>query len=224
MRIDSVSSVKTWLTGQFSGSFKGNLEGTASYATFAETASYVPYAISASHAEKADLADYAPTSYYAYSASNVEPKGVVSAISTALDDPRYADVFERLRSQGRLIVKNGIRVVSGSVGIDTGSLRIRRVVLEYLDDEEALGFKFISNSDIPPVPPLPPDPPYPPGPWPPGPWPPPPPPPPPFPPGPWPPPPPPPFPPCPPPPPPKPPRTGSVSYGASIDYFRAGAY
>lgn len=215
MRIDSVSSVKTWLTGQFSGSFKGNLEGTASYATFAETASYVPYAITASYALEAERATYATSSFYAHSASNVEPRGVVSAISSALDDPRYADVFERLRAQGRLIVRNGIRVVSGSVGIDTGSLRIRRVVLEYLDDEEALGFKFISNSDIPPVPPFPPDPPIPPGPYPPGPWPPPPPPPPPpFPP----------FPPPPPPPPPKPPKTGSASYGASIDYFRAGAY
>lgn len=214
MRIDSVSSVKTWLTGQFSGSFKGNLEGnvagTASYAIFAETASYVPYSISASHAEQADTSEYAATSYWAHSASNVEPKGVVSAISAALENPEYSDVFERLRSKGRLIVKNGIRVVSGSVGIDTGSLRIRRVVLEFLDDEEALGFKFISNSEIPPIPPLPPDPPCPP----PGPWPPPPPPP-----GPWPPPPPP-WPPFPPPKPPKP----SVSYGPSIDYARAGAY
>lgn len=38
MRIDAPTSVKSWMEGFFSGSFKGNLEGTASYA---ETASHV---------------------------------------------------------------------------------------------------------------------------------------------------------------------------------------
>jgi len=38
MRIDGPKGLGAWLTGFFSGSFKGNLEGTASYA---ETASYI---------------------------------------------------------------------------------------------------------------------------------------------------------------------------------------
>lgn len=206
MRIDSATGVKAWLIGKFSGSFKGQLYGvaeSASQATNAETASL---ALEANHAETASYAvtsSYALSASYAASASTVETEGVMTAVSSALDDPKYTDVFERLRSQGRLIVRRGIRVVDGGVGIDTGSLRIRKVVLEYLDNEEALGFKFISDSEIPPIPPLPPEPPYPP------------------------------FPPCPPPPcppppcpdcPPPPPEPKKKKFDPSIDYFRAGRY
>lgn len=207
MRIDSDSSVKTWLTGQFSGSFKGdlkgNVDGTASYAIFAETASYVPYAISSSYAEEALTASYARTSSYAEEAltasyaisashanlaDSVEVSGAMAAIDAALEDPDYCSIFERLRSRGSLVTRNGVRVVSGSVEIDTGSIRIGRMLISYLDDEEALEFSLLSGSEILP----PPDPPCPC-----------------------------PCPPCPPCPP--PPKT-DPSYSPSIDYARAGAY
>lgn len=208
MRIDSETGVKAWLIGKFSGSFKGHLRGTA------DTASY---AVSASVAETASYALLTPN---AETASYIPSENFGVALNDALDDPKNEDVFERLKSSGRLVVNGGIRVVSGNVEIDTGSIRIRRVVLEYLDDEEALGFKFISNSEITPVPsgsiqPVPPEPPVPPCP-PPYPWP-------------WPPVPPvppPPFPPYPPypPVPPEPPKPKKTSNSPSIDYFREGRY
>ena len=200
MRIDSPTSVRAWLEGKFRGEFQGNLEGTASYAYYALSASY------------------------ANTASYLTSEGFSASLNDALNDPNNESVFERLKSSGRLVVNGGIRVVSGNVEIDTGSLRIRKVVLQYLDDENALGFKFLSDSEIPPLPdtgstptgsPEPPTPPTPPPP-PPYPWP-------------WPPvppvpPPPPPFPPYPPypPKPPKPEPTRSVS--PSIDYYREGRY
>lgn len=196
MRIDNPNSVKAWLEGRFKGEFKGNLEGTASYALYALSASY------------ADTASY------------LTPEGFSASLNDALNDPNYSDVFDRLKQSGKLTVWGGIRVVTGSVEIDTGSLRIRKVVLEYLDDESALGFKFLSDSEIPPVPSgsIDPEPPCPPPPCPP-PWP-------------WPPVPPcpPPYPPCPPvppprpPKPPKPPKPSGSSYSPSIDYYRDGRY
>ena len=214
MRIDSDTGVKAWLIGKFSGSFKGKLVGTAENAEHAESASY------AESASQAVSASYAVTTSYAISASQAETASYMTsekfgvALNDALDDPNNADIFEKLKRSGRLVVKGGIRVVQGNVEVDSGSIRIKKVVMEYVDDEDALRFKFINGSDIPPVPtgsidpdPEPPCPPPPPYPWP---WPP------------VPPVPPPPYPPY-PPYPPEPPKPKTLN-GPSIDYFREGRY
>ena len=49
MRIDSPRGIKSWLIGFFSGSFKGNLEGTASYAETASFTESSSYAVTASY-------------------------------------------------------------------------------------------------------------------------------------------------------------------------------
>jgi hypothetical protein len=199
MRIDSATGVKAWLIGKFSGSFKGYLRGTADSASYVESAA------------TAESASYSLSTSYAETASYIPSENFGVVLNDALDDPKNKDVFERLKSSGRLVVNGGIRVVSGSVELDTGSLRIRRVVLEYDDLEEALGFKFISGGEIPPVPtgsikPVPPEPepPVPPCP----------------PPYPWPRPPVPPFPPY----PPVPPKPVGSTSSISVDYYRDGRY
>lgn len=213
MRIDSETGVKAWLIGKFSGSFKGKLFGTAESAEQAKSASYAESASQAVSASFAVTTSYAISASQATTASYMTSEDFGVALNDALDDPNNADVFEKLKRSGKLIVNGGIRVVKGDVEIDTGSLRIKKAIIEYLDDEDALQFKFVNGSDIPPVPsgsvdPEPPCPPPPPHPWP---WP-------------WPP-----FPPVPPPPPPfppvppEPPRPKTLN-GPSIDYFREGRY
>lgn len=119
MRIDSPSSVKSWLKGNFEGRFKGYLEGSA------------------------DSAFYATSASYAREAGTINTPEFVNILDKAIDDPQYDSVFDKLRASGKLIVSGGIRIREGNVEIDSGSLRIRKVILEYLDEEEALQFRFI---------------------------------------------------------------------------------
>lgn len=126
MRIDNAQGVKAWLVGKFSGSFKGTLEGNAQTAYYANTASYV------------------------LTASYVEPKGLVKSLNTMLDSdtPDMWSVVNRLRYDGVITAKEGVKVLSGSVEIESGSLRIGRAVLEFVggetEDRDSLQFKFIS--------------------------------------------------------------------------------
>lgn len=89
------------------------------------------------------------------------------SLDQAIDDPGNAGVIEKLRASGRLIVSGGIRITTGSVELDSGSVRIEKAILEYLDDEDALQFRFIG--EIPPMPPPPSGSPVPPSPTPPSP-------------------------------------------------------
>lgn len=98
MRIDSPKGIKSWLIGFFSGSFKGNLDGTASYAI---TASYVENLPTASHAE---------TASYAETANDL----TVDALSRVVDDTTAE--IERI-IEGRYVKVIGNENITGSLTI-----------------------------------------------------------------------------------------------------------
>lgn len=145
MRIDSPTGTKAWLVGKFSGSFKGHLEGEA---------------------------EFARHSCQAATASFMDQDDFNESLKNALEDPSSQEIIDRLIHRGKLVVVGGVRVTTGSVEIDSGSLRIKRVKLVYDEDEDALQFKFLGSDPepeppippgpVPPVPPVPPYPPYPP--------------------------------------------------------------
>ena len=159
MRIDSPTGIKAWLIGKFSGSFKGNLEGTADSASYAESSSY---ALSTSYAESAS---YAEVALEAYTASYVKVEnvdGVDERIKeVASQDLPYLpltggtitgslDVVEKLVAQGKLHAKN---IVAADSDIETsGSLKLHNVSygrgaeIRYVPDEDALEFRFTSRT------------------------------------------------------------------------------
>lgn len=176
MRIDSATGTKAWLIGKFSGSFKGYLTGSAdsaSYAGFAETASYAfeashsenaSFAESASYseiasssfiAESASYSEFANKSRNAETASYMESKDFGKSLDEAVDDPDNCKIFNKLFRKSRLNVFGGIRVLTGSVEIDSGSLRIGRAQLDYESEDEGLRVSFVGSDPPGPFPPPP---------------------------------------------------------------------